>query len=397
MKTEPKVSTITMSTKIPHCILNLTNIGKYLNVDDVILGVKYTCADLNILKGKYMTTIYKKAKIKDASKINSVLFYNQVSIVVNNGGNNVNVKVFSNGSCHLTGCKNVGEGRIVTFLVYNKLLELKHKTDSILLTKDVNGVLLDKDNLIYSTTHHQVVGYMRNGIYHIHKKEYDIDQVTGMFIGRKVESGRTRKLVNFDGEEIGQSKLILLKNKSKFYKNNAKIFYDYENRFVYYNNDMIIGKLEYTFDEGKVTCTTDTSDVLEVIYKCDPFGNNVKVNAGDIQVDINCINVCFSLGYTLNRQQLYDMLCYKDYICRYKPDSYSGIKLLYKIPLATQTSSSSKGRCVCTSKCTCSTITFLIFQSGNVIATGFKCLTHVQDITDEFRKLCEYYRKLKEQ
>ena len=36
------------------------------------------------MKGKYSTTIYKKAKTKDVNKINQKLFYNQISIIVNN-------------------------------------------------------------------------------------------------------------------------------------------------------------------------------------------------------------------------------------------------------------------------------------------------------------------------
>ena len=81
-----KISTVTLSTKLPNCQLNLTNIGKYLDIDDDIIGIKYNYADLSIMKGKYLTTIYKKAKIKNAEKINKTLFYNQISIIINNNG-----------------------------------------------------------------------------------------------------------------------------------------------------------------------------------------------------------------------------------------------------------------------------------------------------------------------
>ena len=65
MPLDVKISTITLSTKLPNCQLNLTNIGKYLDIDDEIIGIKYNYADLSIMKGKYSTTIYKKAKIKE--------------------------------------------------------------------------------------------------------------------------------------------------------------------------------------------------------------------------------------------------------------------------------------------------------------------------------------------
>ena len=124
-----KISTVTLSTKLPNCQLNLTNIGKYLDIDDDIIGIKYNYADLSIMKGKYLTTIYKKAKIKNAEKINKTLFYNQISIIINNNGNNVNVKLFGNGSLHLTGCKYIDEGAIVTRKIYEKLNSIRSKKD----------------------------------------------------------------------------------------------------------------------------------------------------------------------------------------------------------------------------------------------------------------------------
>ena len=133
-----KISTITLSTKLPDCQLNLTNVGKYLDIDDEIIGIKYNYADLSIMKGKYSTTIYKKAKVKDAEKIKKTLFYNQISIILNNSGNNVNVKLFGNGSLHLTGCKSIVEGYAVTRKIYDKLQTLVRSKDTILLTKDAN-------------------------------------------------------------------------------------------------------------------------------------------------------------------------------------------------------------------------------------------------------------------
>lgn len=87
-----KVATITLTTRLPDCELHLINIGKYLEIDDEILGIKYNYAKMSIIKGKYLTTIYKKCKTKKECKINKVLFYNQVSMIVNNSGNSVNVK-----------------------------------------------------------------------------------------------------------------------------------------------------------------------------------------------------------------------------------------------------------------------------------------------------------------
>jgi TATA-box binding protein (TBP) (component of TFIID and TFIIIB) len=333
-----KISTITLSTQLPQCNLNLTNIGKYLEIDETIIGIKYNYASLSVTKGKYATTIYKKAKVKDDSKINKTLFYNQITIIIRNDGNDVNVKLFSNGSLHLTGCKTITEGLEVTKILYNKLEALKNLKDNVFLLVDTNGVLLDKDNLIYSSEYHQIIGYFKENLYMINKKEYVIDEKTGMFISNKIETQRRRYLYNLNGDYIGYSQIELLKNKSKFYKKNNNTYIDNITGLIYNNDTTIIGKIVYHIDESKVH-KTKNNEVLEVVYDCNPFINKDysldidNLNHETIDLNVNCINIYFNLGYEINRQRLYEKLIDMNFICKYKPESYSGIKLLYKISI----------------------------------------------------------------
>lgn len=390
-----KISTVTLSTKFPNCQLNLTNIGKYLDIDDDIIGIKYNYADLSIMKGKYSTTIYKKAKIKNAEKINKTSFYNQISIIINNNGNNVNVKLFGNGSLHLTGCKSIDEGTIVTRKIYEKLNSIRSKTDVILITKDLNNILVDKDNLVYSYSPHQIIGYrkdLESKRYTINKKEFLIDNKTNMFITEKTETQRRHFIHNLDGEFIGYSKIELLKNRNKFYKRNNNIYFDTENGFIYHNNDTIIGKITYTIDDSKLTDVSQTPEIFEIDYECNPFVEHSYTVTSDetFDLNVNCMNVYFNIDYKINRQRFYERLIDMNYICKYKPESYSGIKLIYKIPLQ---QNSKFGFCECTNKCTCVNITFLIFQSGNVIGTGFKSDEQIKLATDNFFELCNSVEK----
>jgi TATA-box binding protein (TBP) (component of TFIID and TFIIIB) len=429
INTKIKISTITLSTKLPVCQLNLTNIGKYLDIDDIIIGLKYNYADLSIMKGKYSTTVYKKAKVKDSEKINKKLFYNQISMIVHNSGNDVNVKLFGNGSLHLTGCKSINEGIVITRLVYEKLKTLVGKTDTILLTKDANNILLDRDNLIYGYNTKQIIGHCR-GIdstkYIINKKDFCIDHKTGMFITEKMETQRRHFIHNLDGEQIGHTRIELLKNRHKFYKNNTNVFFDRENCLIYHNNETIIGKIVYEIEEDKLTNISSVNDIVEIEYDCNPFfdkdyhlsisesvdnhlsisesvdnhlsisesvDNHLSISESVeklkslIDLNVNCMNVYFTIDYKINRQRFYERLIDMNYICKYKPESYSGIKMLYKIPLQEKTNLK-PGLCPCTNKCTCINVTFLIFQSGNVIATGFKTNEQIQVVTDNFLKLC---------
>jgi TATA-box binding protein (TBP) (component of TFIID and TFIIIB) len=428
-----KISTITISTQLPYCNLNLTNIGKYLSIDNEIIGLKYNYAELSLTKGRYSTTIYKKAKVKDVEKINKKLFYNQVTIIYNNNGNDVNVKLFGNGSLHLTGCKTIEEGSEVTKQLYLKLKALVKEEDGIILTKDKNNVLIDKDKLIYSYNTHQIIGFCKADKYIINKKEFVIDAKTGMFISSKMETQRRKFIYNLNGEYIGFSKIELLKNRNKFYKKNTNIFFDFENNLIYHNNNIIIGKITYEYEKSLITDATTSQDILEVNYQCNPFINKdylIDVNNSNfkdsIDVNVNCINVYFNIGYTINRQRFYEYLIDSNFICKYKPESYSGIKFIYKTPIQSlikdhlelnkedcgsdtsvrqgtlqmsdtsvrqgtlQMSDTSvrQGICTCSSKCTCSNITFLIFQSGNVIATGFKTIEQIKNTTFDFYNIC---------
>jgi TATA-box binding protein (TBP) (component of TFIID and TFIIIB) len=410
-----KISTITLSSQLPLCNLNLTNIGKYLDIDNEIIGIKYNYADLNVMKGRYSTTIYKKAKIKNADKINKRLFYNQITIIYNNNGNNVNVKLFKNGSLHLTGCKNIDEGTEITKTIYQKLTTLKNKTDVILLTKDINGILLDNDNLVYSNTNKQIIGYKlnKNNTYIINKKEYTIDHKTRMFISKKFETQRRKFIYNLDGDYIGYSKIELLKNKNKFYKKNINIFFDTSNDLIYHNNDNIIGKVTYDINNSYINDISLIPDIIEINYDCNPFINKdylLDINNSNlknyIDLNINCINIYFNINFIINRQRFYEKLINLNYICKYKPESYSGIKLIYKINLTNnlnfetlnisknKTTSETKltGLCICTSKCTCISITFLIFQTGNIIITGFKNMEQIEPVTKNFIDLCNLLR-----
>lgn len=390
-----KISTITLSTQLPNCEINLTNVGKYLDINDKVIGVKYQFGNLNIMKGEYSTTVFRKSKNKKHDKINKILFYNQVSLIVNSQvSKNVNVKIFGNGSLHLTGCKSIQEGIDTTKIIYEVLKLCELKEDIIFLSKDENGVLLDSNNFIYTYKNKRIIGYKNdNGVYVIHKKEYEIDHHTGMFVTKRLETQRKKYILNFDGEEIGYSKIELFKNKSKFYKNNSYIFYDTINNLIYYKNDTIIGKISYYIEDNKNITNIDTiPNHIEYKYNCKIFGNdNYTLDldnnnfANLIKLDVNCINVYFNLNMQINRLKLYKLLISLNYICKYHPESYSGVKLLYKIPKYHE---HNNGFCCCTNKCTCTNITFLIFQSGNVIVSGFKNEEQINKIVKNFISIC---------
>jgi TATA-box binding protein (TBP) (component of TFIID and TFIIIB) len=366
-----KISTITLSTEFPNCTLNLINIGKYLTIDDTILGIKYNYANFNVIKGTYATTIYKKSKSKSDNKINRTLFYNQISLVVNNDGYHVNVKLFKNGSLHMTGCKSINDGEKVAKMIYKYLNGIRDKQDTILLTKDENGVLMDKDKLVYTYKTKQIIGHMdENNMYIINKKQYVIDSKTEMFINSKIENKRTRSILNFDGDTIGYSQIQLVNNRNKYYKKNTNLEQgDDHNDIIYYNNETIIGKIVYNVDQMAITKHDSVEDIIEATYSCNPFGDiSYTINDDYVyNINVNGINVYFNMNFVINRQRLYESLSNKMYMCKYKPETYSGVKLTYKTPLSFYNHKGDFGICNCNNQCTCLNITFLIFLVINIL------------------------------
>jgi TATA-box binding protein (TBP) (component of TFIID and TFIIIB) len=394
MKTKEnyKISTITLTTQFKNCNINLFNVGKFLEIDDTITGIKYSQGNLNILKGSYLTTIYRKAKIKQKARVNNALFYNQVSLIIKIGDSNINVKLFGNGCLHMTGCKTPETGIEVTKIIYIRLNHLRNANYPIILSRNIHGVLLDKDNLIYSEETHQIIGFYKpeTHIYTINKKEYTYDS-NNIFIHTKMESKRIRHLIDFNGKMIGNCQIKLLKNHNKLFKNNG-IYYDYENNLIYYNNDKVIGTLEYTIEKKKFNETKlNTEDVMIIDYSCNCFiPYDFKLDdftKETIDLNVNCINIYFNLNVSINRQRLYDILLSQNLICKYNPEIYSGIKLIYKCPIDGKLIN--KGICSCSNKCTCLDIVFLIFQSGNIIVSGFKDKETIDLVVNDFLKILQ--------
>ena len=307
-----KISTMTISASFgTNVSLNLTNIGKYLEVfkgEISILGIKYDFGSTSILKGKYITSVYKKSKHKNSKKINVNLFYNQVSIIIqlseNENNNIVNVKLFANGSLHLTGVKELKEAKIIMDFLYTELLKLKLKHCNILLTKDCNGVYLDNNNMVYSCSEPRyIMGYKNvdNNTYIINKKTFEIDICTNLLINTKMETKRTKSILDFDGNYIGYSKIELLKNKIKLYKKNSNINFDTKliqdvNPFslIYYDGDShsaIIGKVVYYIKP--ITLST-CLPIIECDYSCNPF--KFEPSELNYTIDTNCINTYFNIN-----------------------------------------------------------------------------------------------------
>lgn len=387
------ISTITSSGCLGVKSINLFNVGKYLEINDRITGIKYTFGNKSILKGVYTTSVFKKSKNKNYNKINQKLFYNQISIIYETSNKLcINVKLFANGSYHMTGVKEISDIKDCINYLVNCLTKLECTVDLILLVPNQDNVLLDSSNMIYTYTEPKtIIGYLdpTTNFYVINNKNYTIDNYTKMFKSVKIETKRKNMLLDLNGNEIGYTQIELMKNKFKLYKKNSNIHFDTvvhsspndsdpKHSFIYYDSN-------YTSIIGKVNYHVNVDDLVHVThatteYNYIPYATETTETIKTIKttIDINCINIYFDIGFKINRSRLFKSLLEHSFICEYKPEKYSGVKLIYKY------TDKYTGHCECDQICICRHVTFLIFQSGNVIVSGFKGINSIEPILKNF-------------
>ena len=99
------ISTITINVFLTKKMLitNFVNFCKEIQLNDVIIGLKY--------RNEFKEIIYK-GNIKHTG-----IFQNQCTLKTNK----INVKFFSNGNIHLTGCKKISDGMEYAILIYKHL------------------------------------------------------------------------------------------------------------------------------------------------------------------------------------------------------------------------------------------------------------------------------------
>jgi TATA-box binding protein (TBP) (component of TFIID and TFIIIB) len=121
------ISTMTIICK-SDIIFNVKNIGYFLELGKTsIFSINYGS---DIHSNRTLNTIKKKRNIKNKKAKKN--FYNQVSIVVfSDEGKKINIKLFSNGSIQMTGCKDIVNSISALKNLFNELKKIKAVYDPI--------------------------------------------------------------------------------------------------------------------------------------------------------------------------------------------------------------------------------------------------------------------------
>lgn len=351
------ISTITVYIQNALPICNILNIGKYIEIDENIIGLKYKRGEYIVKRG-----IYNKS---------TTGFNNQISIILCYNNKNFNVKIFKNGSIQITGCKNIGDINTIKNILINKLDKFKNNFDTILLSKDSDSsAFLDNNNLLYNKDG-KIFGYKHNeqplytliplntDIQNYYKFDKNIDK---FLLNSKNSSKYKKDIVNNNGYFIGHKCINMNKYCKRFFNNPNIII---EESFIYYNNK-IIGNIEYKINNLLTEYSTD-SNYYELEYSCNPF---ISKNSKKECINM-CINISFDINFNINLDNAIIKLQKLNFNAR---KSYHYIKLIYI--------------CNCKSICSCNKKTFLIFKTGKIIGSGFKDYT---DISNSVQKIIHFF------
>jgi TATA-box binding protein (TBP) (component of TFIID and TFIIIB) len=352
-----RISTITLNTFIEKQI-NLQDLGTFLKIDNDILGYKYKSNNNIVVKGVFVGS--------------TSFFNNQLTLKLKHPKCDriINVKVFNNGSFHFTGCTNVSDGKFLTEFLINKFNNVNCNI-AVNLKNDANGISFDpKTNIIYNNLY-KTFGQKLDNKYMINNQCFFYNKQRNIFISEKF-TNKTKQVLDRNGKNIGFCKIIMLKG-SRLY-NNSNIDIDISTEQVKYK-DIVIGNIVFYIKEQKTILNKEIS----IEYKMNFIDNY------NITTKINCINACLKLNIIINRINLVRLLQESNYIVTYNPDIYYGVKLMYK------QNEYQDGKCHCKTKCTCNTITFLIFESGNIIVTNFKEMNSIQKIINKFKEILIKY------
>lgn len=379
-----KITTMTVCSDFLNVKIDLFNISKYIPIDDNIIGIKCNYGGKCIVRGAYSTCKNKT----DVSKMTKGNFYNQISLLMRKGSTGIlNVKLFGNGAVQMTGCKSKDDALVAMGILHKSLVQMCNDTEEIMLSKDSDGVYVDKHNFVYGTNHKRVIGYKMNEMYMIGNKAYSIDKRTGLFISCKKAQG-VQEILDFDGQLVGTKCLKVSNGVKRVYKNNSstRIIDD----IVFFSNEnvnIVLGHHVYDMKsndwEKNLQVHQSRDEVVLHDYRKSPFYGPVPAETR-YSAQIHCGNVTFDLKQTIDREALSKAFLRKDYLCKYNPQIYAGVKLTYKIPLRDY---ANNGLCGCNNKCTCSKVTFLIFHSGKVIVTGFKEESAMEPVIASFKDI----------
>lgn len=362
MTTRPEPWMMTIGLRLTDEKVCLMNLGKYLETDDKIIGIKYKYKMSTIIKGTYITSISKRQAIE--SQTTTRAFNNQVSLQINLDNTTASVKIFQNGNMHMSGIKTLEQSIEIKSLVIECINELHDKYDTVLVTT-VDGLTTDTDNILYSPSN-KAIGFVDNGTCVINGNKYTYNQNKGYYVSVDIVK-RKRMILDTEGTVVGYKQLVLNKGNTRIYKNNKQII---EKDDCVMIGDNIIGVYQEHISVHYSASANENvarNRVIQYNQKvCEKLVNDSTVD----DVEVYTMFLRYNMGRTLQKTRLSKTLQEYNFLLNKTSLKQSKVELVYKH----NQNNSVFGICDCKERCTCKNINFIFFETGKVSVYGIKSI-----------------------
>lgn len=349
--------------------VSLYNLARYLDIDDTLVGIKYKYLDKIMLKGTYTVSKLKENK----------LFSNQVSIAMVVDTRNINIKVFTNGTLHITGVNNESQILKVKDYLLDRIKELHNKTDTLILESSVPYI--NSDGILFNSSGTRNIGMVtKDKLFLINNRKFKFYPEYNFFIN--INNLYTKEVLDLDGNLLGTQKLVTSSGTKRIYTNGNQLYSSLDGVFV---GTKLIGTFEYNFPLEKAH--TQVSEPTSVQYPKYPFDR--LINSKEYtKENILYYNISVNYRYSeerLPKQRILEFVESNGYIVNRDLQKSSKVNLTYK------DNSTNTGKCNCEFVCICNNITVFIFETGKVNIYGIKDINKVNTIVNSINKLikCE--------
>ena len=354
--------------------VSLYNLSRYLDTDETVKGIKYMYLDKTICKGTYLVS--KKSSGKS--------FNNQVSIAMNINNRNINVKVFKNGTLHLTGPRSRSEILHVKDILLDKITGLYNEFDTIILEPGIP--LVNSDGVLFNECGTRDIGFVKCGVYIIDKRKFKFYPEQKVYIS--ISNLNKKDVLDLNGDIIGTQVLDNNTNSKRIFKNGKSVTDTYFGLFI---GKVLVGAYLYTWVNGFDPELYPRNLYVERIkkYQKYPFNDTILDKTMYTDVKYYNISVNYSLGCKITRYDLQSYMEQQGYTLNYDIKKSSKVNFTYK------DNSSNSGKCNCEFRCICKNVTVFIFASGKTNVYGIKSMEKVSVITNTINGIIESFKELK--
>lgn len=389
--TKPILTTMVLTACL-NVEVDIYAIARHVPIDDFIVGKKVTMP---------LGTVYEAGAVRTGKA-----FYNQITLILHFEGLKVNVKVFRNGQCCITGVKDEKTAKRAVRELVTRLDRVQGMETATLHYDAILGLLLDDESFVYAESPVNGI-YVKRGTVVPNKHDASVrtlyifnrrtmyDAPSGFyFMKQYTDQPRTRRYLVWNNrcECIGSCIIMLPQSRT-----NLPAVYDVDGTDIVRVNACgreILGKRFLTVEGKNYTDGMDLDGkTVRVFYRVLARQNEgVPYDVDHIAFNVSNINMKCGLMASVAKGCLIDVQkCFAfltslglNVVC--DQNAYNAIKIIFFINQARD------GICTCARRaCSCVRTTIIMFTTGSILFKACRSKYHCDLLYSYMDRLLRKY------